>query len=108
MYTWVKPGPPLPASLIERFSRAIGFLPLLILGSPLIILGSPLIILPTAMPHKVPVTVVLGKPIAVPRIEHPDHETVDKYLNTFIDAMSALVEEHKAKAGYADMPLIIK
>ena len=52
MYTWVKPGPPLPASVIERFSRAIGFLPLLILGSPLIILGSPLIILPTAMPHK--------------------------------------------------------
>ncbi len=51
-------------------------------------------------------TVVLGKPIAVPRIEHPDHETVDKYLNTFIDAMSALVEEHKAKAGACHTSLL--
>ena len=42
---------------------------------------------------------MLGKPIPVPRIADPDHGTVDKYLNTFIDAMSALVEEHKANAG---------
>ena len=43
--------------------------------------------------------VVLGQPIPVPHIADPDRDTVDKYLNIFIEAMSALVEEHKADAG---------
>jgi len=35
----------------------------------------------------------------VPHIADPDRDTVDKYLNIFIEAISALVEEHKADAG---------
>ena len=42
---------------------------------------------------------MLGRPIPVPHITDPDRETVDKYLNIFIEAISALVEEHKADAG---------
>ena len=48
---------------------------------------------------QVPVKVVLGRPIPVPHISDPDRETVDKYLNIFIEAISSLVEEHKADAG---------
>ena len=52
-------------------------------------------------------TVVLGRPIKVPHVEHPSPELVQKYLQQFIDDITALVERHKGAAGYNDMPFTI-
>lgn len=61
----------------------------------------------TPMPRRVAVTVVMGAPLVVPHIADPTREQVQEQLRLFIAAMKALVEKHKAAAGYPDLPLRI-
>eukprot|EP00884_Botryococcus_braunii_P007200 jgi/Botrbrau1/16481/Bobra.0142s0075.1 len=94
-FSWVKPGPPvLPAPLVERIARTIGFLPLLIWG----VWGTPL-------PHPVPMSMAIGAPIEVPKLDNPSPEDVALYLGQYVGHLERLYKEFKDVAGYSDVPL---
>lgn len=59
----------------------------------------------TTIPKRVPVFVVVGTPIPVPKIADPDLETVQRYLQKFISQMTDLFEEYKAEAGFPGLEL---
>ena len=44
--------------------------------------------------------VVFGKPIELPKTEHPSKEEIQKYLQLYVSAMQALCQKHKDGAGY--------
>ncbi|MEW5317165.1 MAG: hypothetical protein WDW38_008491 [Sanguina aurantia] len=55
-YTWMRPGSPyVPDAWVSAVSRAIGFVPISLHG-----------VWGTALPHKAPLYVVIGKPIPLP------------------------------------------
>jgi 2-acylglycerol O-acyltransferase 2 len=112
-YSWWRPG---PAGAVAWLSRRIGAVPLAVWGR----WGS-------CVPHRHPMTVVIGKPIypptppAAPTVplqqqdgsggnqvatkQPPSPEQVDALLKVFIREMEALVQRHKASAGCPDMQL---
>jgi len=49
---------------------------------------------------QVPMLVVFGKPIELPKMDHPSKEEIQKYLQLYINAMQALCQKHKDSAGY--------
>jgi 1-acyl-sn-glycerol-3-phosphate acyltransferase len=54
----------------------------------------------TLAPFPVPITIVVGKPIPVARVDGaPTPEAVDALHGEFVSALRDLVEEHKAAAG---------
>ena len=56
---------------------------------------------------QVKVTMVVGSPIEVPKVEQPSKEQVQQYLDCFIAEMKVLFEKHKASAGYPELQLTI-
>lgn len=89
-YSWLRPGPPLiPNMVVETVRKWLGFIPLIMWGR-----------WGTTIPHKVPMLVVFGKPIELPKMEHPSKEEIQKYLQLYINAMQALCQKHKDSAGY--------
>jgi diacylglycerol O-acyltransferase 2, plant len=92
-----RPGPPvISRSLVKTISRKIGFAPLLLWGW----WGTPL-------PVGNPVTLVIGDPIKLPKIESPSDEECQKYLTQFISDLKDLFYKHRADAGYPDQDLLI-
>ncbi|KAL3693247.1 hypothetical protein R1sor_006898 [Riccia sorocarpa] len=79
-----------------KFSRAIGFTPLLFWG----MYGSPL-------PFPKRMYFVVGKPIEVQKNPNPSIEEVTEIQTKFIAAMEELFEKHKAVAGYKDATLTV-
>lgn len=77
-----------PRAHAARFMRLAGYVPMLIWGR----MGLP-------MPRRVPLRIVVGRPIAVPRCGHPTARQVDLLLSRFVEEMEALFERHKAAAG---------
>lgn len=64
----------------------------------------------TAMPYRVPITTVIGRPIVLPRLSpgaRVSDADADKWLGIYIQRLEALYEKHKAKYGYADRKLEI-
>ena len=51
---------------------------------------------------QVPMTVVFGKPIVLPKIDNPTESEIRKYLGLYIAAMEGICERHKVQAGYGD------
>jgi hypothetical protein len=49
---------------------------------------------------QVPMLVVFGKPIELPKMDHPSKEEIQKYLQLYVNAMQALCQKHKDSAGY--------
>ncbi|KAL1122311.1 hypothetical protein AAG570_003716 [Ranatra chinensis] len=49
------------------------------------------------LPMRAPVTTVVGKPIAVPKIANPSQEEVEKYHHRFTEDLVKLFEENKGK-----------
>ncbi|KAK7573548.1 hypothetical protein V9T40_010739 [Parthenolecanium corni] len=47
------------------------------------------------LPHRRPITTVVGKPIEVPKVENPPAELVDEYHEKFFKALIDLFEEYK-------------
>lgn len=43
----------------------------------------------------------MGKPIPVPKVENPSKELIDEYHAKFVEALSAIFEEHKHKYDMA-------
>lgn len=90
-----------PRNLIPRakylsFVRRIGYVPMLIFG----LFGSP-------MPRRVPIDIVVGKPIEVPRVANPSQELVQEYLDKFIDAMETIFNDYREQLGHGDLTLKI-
>ncbi|KAJ8946391.1 hypothetical protein NQ318_011797 [Aromia moschata] len=54
------------------------------------------------LPRRHPVSVVVGEPIDVPKIEQPTREQVDEYHSKFVDKLIQLFEEQKFK--YLEKP----
>ena len=66
-------------------------------------LSLPLVI--NVMPKKTNITVVVGKPIPVKKVEKPTKEQVSSLLNTYIEALKALHEMHRARLSPGKPPL---
>lgn len=49
------------------------------------------------LPHRHPINTVVGKPIAVPKIENPSESDVDHYHAKFVQELKTLFEQHKRK-----------
>eukprot|EP00053_Salpingoeca_punica_P010704 m.95964 g.95964 ORF g.95964 m.95964 type:complete len:343 (-) comp15472_c3_seq4:250-1278(-) len=66
------------------------------------IFGISLPLIKNILPRPTSVTVLVGAPIAVPKIPEPSNEEVEKYLNIYIAALEKLYNENSAK--YSDPP----
>eukprot|EP00850_Spirogloea_muscicola_P010383 SM000061S19210 [mRNA] locus=s61:94751:96513:- [translate_table: standard] len=89
-YRWWRPS----GTWYNQLSRQIGFAPMAFWG----MFGTP-------VPYPSPMYVVVGRPITVPRCEHPSREQVAEVHATFVTAMEQLFERHKVAAGFPDMHL---
>ena len=90
---------PSPKFLLTRLiTSTFGFAPILWWGR----WGLPI-------PHRVPITVVLGAPLGKPfaPVAEPSEAAVAALLERYIAATEALFEEHKAAAGYGNHKLVI-
>lgn len=83
----------LGSTLITRLARLAGFLPLIPIGR----LGLPL-------PRKAPLTMVIGAPLVLPKIEQPSGEQIQHYLGLFIQKMEEMYAAHAEDAGCGNVP----
>jgi 2-acylglycerol O-acyltransferase 2 len=63
------------------------------------------------IPRQVPLYMVMGKPIPVPKLprDHPEFEaTVDHIHKQVVEALQDLYDRHKASYGWGDRPLSIE
>lgn len=62
----------------------------------------------TLMPFPVPITIVVGKPIDVPKVAAPTDDEVSALHARYIQGLQALYEEHRAACGHTDINLVIR
>lgn len=58
------------------------------------------------LPYRKPITVIIGKPIDTEKILEPTDDDIKKLHQKYIDSLTALFEEHKAKYG-SNLKLIL-
>ena len=96
-FHYLRPGPPLVSKdLVKTVARKLGFAPLLLWGY-----------WGTTLPVDNPVTLVIGDPIHVPKVEQPTNEECQKYLDQFVSDLKALFYKHREDAGYPTQELMI-
>ena len=59
------------------------------------------------LPHRVPVTAVVGLPIVVEKTENPSNELIAATHKAYVEALIGLYDANKALYGYGDKKLII-
>ncbi|CAG02909.1 unnamed protein product [Tetraodon nigroviridis] len=74
--------------LQDLFKKVMGFAPCLFIGERMAL-----------VPYKIPLTIVVGKPIPVPKRATPTEEEVDHYHGLYMEALSELFHEHKHSCG---------
>lgn len=60
------------------------------------------------LPHRKPVTVVVGTPIPVSKVEQPSGEQIEALHKQYIEALQQLYEDNKSKYGNENFPLVIE
>eukprot|EP00981_Chlorochromonas_danica_P008565 scaffold2224_cov175-Ochromonas_danica.AAC.7 len=83
-------------SFLRWISRKLGFGAILFWGR---------FFLP--IPYRIPIVGLLGKPIDVPKKEHPTEEEIEFYHNLLLQKMAELFDKYKAKYGWENKELII-
>ncbi|XP_060768515.1 2-acylglycerol O-acyltransferase 3b [Neoarius graeffei] len=73
------------------FKQVMGFAPCLFTGGRWLLL-----------PHRRPITTVVGSPISVPHVCNPSAQQVDHYHKLYIESLSKLFHTHKTSCGLAD------
>jgi hypothetical protein len=94
----------IPLKFIEKVARRIGFAPMVAWG----VYGTP-------MPRRMPLTIVVGKPIEVPcENKNKDgvpvtvtDELIEEYLEKFISELQRVFDTYKGKAGYPKETLTV-
>lgn len=56
----------------------------------------------------VPLNTVLGASIQLPRIEHPTSDDVNEWHAEYVRALQRVYEQHQARFGHADRPLVVR
>ena len=59
------------------------------------------------VPYRKPITVVIGKPIPVEKVDSPSHEDVEKLHATYVQAVKDLYEEYNEKYGDTSVKLTV-
>jgi len=59
------------------------------------------------IPYQHPITMVVGRPIPVPHVEHPSPELVDRLHTRFVNELNKLYDDHCHLVGWEGKPLII-
>jgi len=60
------------------------------------------------VPYRKPITVVIGKPIRVEKIENPTSEDILSMHKKYKEALQELYDEHNPKYGNPDVKLLIE
>ncbi|XP_017597274.1 PREDICTED: diacylglycerol O-acyltransferase 2-like [Corvus brachyrhynchos] len=84
-------------SIQRRFQKIMGFAPCLFYGRGLTSGRSH-----GFLPFSRPITTVVGEPVAVPKVENPSRELVDRYHELYIHALLKLFKENKTKYGLSE------
>ncbi|NXQ04209.1 DGAT2 acyltransferase, partial [Vidua macroura] len=84
-------------SIQRRFQKMMGFAPCLFYGRGLTSCRSR-----GFLPYARPITTVVGEPVAVPKVENPSRELVDRYHELYICALLKLFNENKTKYGLSE------
>ncbi|KAM4768256.1 diacylglycerol O-acyltransferase 2-like [Cyanocitta cristata] len=84
-------------SIQRRFQKMMGFAPCLFYGRGLTSGQSH-----GFLPFSRPITTVVGEPVAVPKVENPSRELVDRYHELYIHALLKLFKENKTKYGLSE------
>lgn len=96
-----------PGSAMFRFQEALrrhaGMAPVIIRGRGIFQYTFGL------LPHRLPVTVVVGEPLDVEKVQNPSKEEVEALHARFCEALRALYDKHKDKYnGGKDIPLVFE
>jgi diacylglycerol O-acyltransferase 2, plant len=83
---------------LQVFCRKLGFMPLYFTGY----FG-----IPFAPPKSLPITVVVGKPITIPKVENPTEEQMHEYHDLLVQSITDIFESHKAANGMEDCSIRI-
>ncbi|KAL2334144.1 hypothetical protein Fmac_015357 [Flemingia macrophylla] len=91
-YKWLKA----PGKLLQNLARILKITPLFFWG----IYGSPI-------PFKIPLYVVVGRPIEVEKNPEPTMEQIAKVHKQFVEELEDLFNRYRAQAGYTNLELKI-
>lgn len=80
--------------IVHKVSRMMGVAPIAMWGRGF-----------TPLPLRVPLTVVVGKPIVLPQASRPDDDTLRQYLDKYMLELQQLYDRHKVACGYGAVPL---
>ena len=80
----------------------IGFVPVLFFGRGIFQYNYGIV------PHRKPITVVVGKPISVEKVENPTQEQIENLHAKYVEELKKLYQEHNPKYGNENVKLVIE
>ena len=61
----------------------------------------------TLVPHRVPITIVIGAPVRVSQTDNPTRQDIQDVNDRYCEALTKLYDDHKMKYGYGNKPLVL-
>ena len=80
----------------------LGFVPVLFFGRGIFQYNYGIV------PHRKPITVVVGKPISVEKVENPTQEQIENLHAKYVEELEKLYEEYNPKYGNENVKLVIE
>lgn len=60
------------------------------------------------IPHRKPITVVVGKPINVDKVENPTAEQIQELHSKYVEGLKSLYQEYNPKYGDVNVKLVVE